>query len=67
MLPWNFLVVALVLYETNNEESLSAAAAPVVSCFDDNGWRHLIGTVKDLKENIQQEIIFYVAMWWFYK
>jgi hypothetical protein len=32
----------------------AAPAAPshVASCFDNNGWRYLIGIVKDSKDNI---------------
>ena len=62
----------LVLSETDDESS-SLAAAPaavpthVASCFDANGWRYLIGTVKDLKDNIQQDVIFYAWDALFYR
>ncbi len=54
--------------ETDDDKSSLLATAPadpaaapthIAYCFDTNGWRYHIGTVKDLKDNIQQGIIFY--------
>ncbi len=50
----------LLLTAPKKSSSLAAAPAPaptaapshVASCFVDNGWRNLIGIVKDSKDNI---------------